>query len=1252
MTASSSPTNTSPGTGEPGVCVVSAADSQSRSFVFLSSPSLSLSLSLSGRCSRGLPRLLILLGVCGLALLPARPSEAQGGGPDTRPSDFGDAPASYELSGGAGVLPARHLISAFRLGALVDPETVPQSSSAADGDDTAGQDDEDGITISPDPLPACGTATVVAAPSAPGYLNAWADFNGDGDFDFGASAGASEQIFVNRVIAPGGAATASLQFDVPCDAANPLYLRFRFDAEGNLQATNSASGYVPVGEVEDYRFDVASGADISVEKTDGLDVVSAGSTWTYEVTVHNHGPQTATGIVATDTLPPQVTFVSSDLPGCGPPVGQVLTCALPAPLPPGQAFSFDITVSIPPGAAGVLENVVIVETATQPDPDGNNTAVDLTTVIGESGDDYGDAPASFGQVARHAVEATDPLRIGAFVDVEAGHQASAPGMADQDDASGVDDEDGIPLPAQLGIGGHTQITVRPSGTGYLSGWVDTDASDSWATGEAVFTDQLVTGGRDTRLTFKVPPVGAASGMARFRFSTDTGLAPDGDASDGEVEDYAVSFTDEADLVISKEAKPAPVCEGGEITYTVTITNKGPALATGVTLDDVPGPGQDFVAGSLVNTPSKTVGAGACAIIGTDIHCDFGDLDAGSTITVRYRAVVGAAAGATVANTAVIGSTSPDPGENTVSVQTMVQACPLLIEKTDDVDPVVNGETFNYTVKVTNPGPNPVTTVTMVDTLPAEVAFVSAVPTGAGNCTPPGTTSSTLVCTWPQLAVGQSETVTIAVEAEAELEAETCVTVLNYAYVKAEDIAGGQVGPVSTVESTEICSQCAVDVVLVFDVTDSMNWEFSGGGGQKLAGAKDAALTFSNQLADPDESQVYTRPSQVGVVSFNTASTLDAPLTDIRSTVEDAIDALVASDTTNTTPGMREAIHEITSIRHRPSNVPVIVFFSDGANTNSSDDGRTKALADAAKAAGIRIVAIALDPPSQPATQLMQDIASPGLYFEAFSRQELVDIYTIIRVQVCDAGGEEPQPCGDLGDAPDSTNHFSVPMTAYASPLPVQGNFPTVHEPVGMPPGPPGPLHEFARADIYLGTEVTCEEEADLGPDEDNVTNLVPLLDQSNLDQQDDGLAPGLTLPYCRPATFDYRVTSVEGPDARYHNAWIDFNGDGDWQDTISCYDPVRGQVIQAPEWVVQNRLLALPEGLHLLTAPAFDAAPTSSVGVPGEMWMRLMVSDAPAPSAGPGQPADGRGPFDGFEFGETEDYRLAPGSTVNEYEPQ
>ena len=56
---------------------------------------------------------------------------------------------------------------------------------------------------------------------------------------------------------------------------------------------------------------LATTPDLVVTKTDGVTTASPGDTLTYTVTISNAGAQDATGVIATDTLPANTTFVSA-----------------------------------------------------------------------------------------------------------------------------------------------------------------------------------------------------------------------------------------------------------------------------------------------------------------------------------------------------------------------------------------------------------------------------------------------------------------------------------------------------------------------------------------------------------------------------------------------------------------------------------------------------------------------------------------------------------------------------------------------------------------------------------------------------------------------------------------------------------------------------------------------------------------------------------------------------------------------------
>ncbi|MCW2766601.1 MAG: hypothetical protein JWO11_2560 [Nocardioides sp.] len=120
-----------------------------------------------------------------------------------------------------------------------------------------------------------------------------------------------------------------------------------------------------------------------------------------------------------------------------------------------------------------------------------------------------------------------------------------------------------------------------------------------------------------------------------------------------------------DLAIEKSDAVGPVFEGGTITYTLTVTNSGPADATGVKATDVLPTGVSFVSA-----------ANGCADVSGTVTCDFGALADGASESATI--VVRADAAGTISNTATVDGdeVDPNPANNTDSEQTTVDAPPV------------------------------------------------------------------------------------------------------------------------------------------------------------------------------------------------------------------------------------------------------------------------------------------------------------------------------------------------------------------------------------------------------------------------------------------------------------------------------------------------------------------------------------------------------------------------------------------------
>ena len=120
--------------------------------------------------------------------------------------------------------------------------------------------------------------------------------------------------------------------------------------------------------------DVRRRHDLTVTKTDDADPVSAGADVTYTVTVRNVGADTATGVVATDTLPAGMSFVSAA--GCTA-AGQIVTCAVGTLAPGAQVVRTIVARAETPL---LKTNTVVVAANEADDNTDDNTATQTTRV--------------------------------------------------------------------------------------------------------------------------------------------------------------------------------------------------------------------------------------------------------------------------------------------------------------------------------------------------------------------------------------------------------------------------------------------------------------------------------------------------------------------------------------------------------------------------------------------------------------------------------------------------------------------------------------------------------------------------------------------------------------------------------------------------------------------------------------------------------------------------------------------------------
>ena len=178
----------------------------------------------------------------------------------------------------------------------------------------------------------------------------------------------------------------------------------------------------------------------------------------------------------------------------------------------------------------------------------------------------------------------------------------------------------------------------------------------------------------------------------------------------------------ADLVTTMTASNS-VIVSNNLTYTLTVTNYGPSTATGVSLSDtLPG---------SVSLVSSNASLGGVSVVSGQVTWSVGTLpiNTGASLTL----VVKPSAVGSLTNSCYVQGNESDPNlvNNAATAITTVDSikADLVLSMVGAPNPLYNGNNVTYTITVTNAGPATAPGVTVTNTLPPSVIFVSASPAG-------------------------------------------------------------------------------------------------------------------------------------------------------------------------------------------------------------------------------------------------------------------------------------------------------------------------------------------------------------------------------------------------------------------------------------------------------------------------------------------------------------------------------------------
>jgi uncharacterized repeat protein (TIGR01451 family) len=210
--------------------------------------------------------------------------------------------------------------------------------------------------------------------------------------------------------------------------------------------------------------------------------------------------------------------------------------------------------------------------------------------------------------------------------------------------------------------------------------------------------------------------------------------------------------------------------GGNVSYSITVTNNGPGDAQSVTLADALPDGTAFVSAAETAGPAFTCTTPSSGGTGT-VSCSIDTLSAGQSATfqVVLQVLSGTPLGTVLTNTAAVTTTTRDtnPANDTSAVATTVNfLADLAVTETGPTGIQPAASLVTWTISVANNGPDDAQSVSLTDAVPDGASFGGVLQTMGPSftCTPPGPGNTPLLCTIDTLAAGESATFEVLLQA--------------------------------------------------------------------------------------------------------------------------------------------------------------------------------------------------------------------------------------------------------------------------------------------------------------------------------------------------------------------------------------------------------------------------------------------------------------------------------------------------------
>jgi uncharacterized repeat protein (TIGR01451 family) len=534
----------------------------------------------------------------------------------------------------------------------------------------------------------------------------------------------------NSSVAPGTSGTFTVVYKVSTTATGSITDTATVATTSRDTNPSNNSATVVIGVAS------STQADLSVTNSGSPNPVSAGSNITYTQTVTNNGPASASTVSFTDPIPTNTTVVSLTGPSgwtcsitSSPPACTIASLAATTT----ATFTYVVTVSGAVAGGSTISQTDSV-TSTTSDPNSTNNSATANVGVADS------AGLSITNVANPV-----PVEAGNSIIYSQVVTNSGPSIA-----SGASMTETTPPDTTF-----QSIT-------YPTGWSCTTPAVG-GTGTITCTDPSLAKGSGTFTVVLKVTAGTAAGTAINDTATVSSNTADPNlANNSATAADVVATATESDLVATNSASPTTVAAGSNVTYTQSVTNDGPAPATGSSFTQTTPPNTTF---QSITPPAGWTCGTVPAVGGTGtITCtDPGTLAVNGTgtftLVLKVNSTTPSGTSITETDTATASNVVPNLTNNSASATVLVanaNSADMAITKTGSPNPVTQGTPLTYTLTVTNNGPATATTVTVTDTLPSSLTYLSTTST-VGTCSEAG---GTVTCQLGTMADAATATISI------------------------------------------------------------------------------------------------------------------------------------------------------------------------------------------------------------------------------------------------------------------------------------------------------------------------------------------------------------------------------------------------------------------------------------------------------------------------------------------------------------